>query len=305
MARTKAKARRGPDGHAFRENAKKKKDAGSQSTATGRDGVSGVSWAPNGGGKGKRKRNRERDGANKGDQGNDAKRRRKGEDGDIGAEIEMAEDGPEAAASIEEHPTNVHPTHAPETSLLVPIFPGLETTHTVTTMSIISSSNINKKVSRILELLSEKPTGGGEQKCAVVMLYAKAPVVSKVVSVAEIAKRELAVEGGKWFSYCVVGEVLGERKEGDKEKGKEKSGGKRDQGKEAVAEESRDEDEGEEEEEEEEAFEVMKTPFERALEMEGKPKVRAMPVMSLYLSRARIEALRKVYGEQTNAQEVK
>ncbi|KAG4430816.1 hypothetical protein IFR05_013693, partial [Cadophora sp. M221] len=57
--------------------------------------------------------------------------------------------------------------------------------------------------------------------------------------------------------------------------------------------------------EDEEAFEVMKTPFERALESEGKSKVRAMPVMSMYLSRVRIEGLRKAYGEQTNAKEVK
>ncbi|EHL00054.1 hypothetical protein M7I_4136 [Glarea lozoyensis 74030] len=55
--------------------------------------------------------------------------------------------------------------------------------------------------------------------------------------------------------------------------------------------------------EEEDSFEVMKTPFERAVE--GTLKIRAMPVMATYLSRVRIESLRKKYGEQTNALEAK
>ncbi|TVY33503.1 hypothetical protein LOCC1_G006649, partial [Lachnellula occidentalis] len=57
----------------------------------------------------------------------------------------------------------------------------------------------------------------------------------------------------------------------------------------------------EDEEEEEESFETMKTPFERAIE--GKSKVRAVPGMTTYLSRVRIERLGKKYGEQTNALE--
>lgn len=48
--------------------------------------------------------------------------------------------------------------------------------------------------------------------------------------------------------------------------------------------------------EEEEGFEVMKTPFERVLEEEDRPKVRCMPTLTLYLSRVRIESLKKLYG---------
>ncbi|KAK0108329.1 hypothetical protein ONS95_003144 [Cadophora gregata] len=310
MARTKAKARRGPDGHAFRENAEEKKAAehgsGSAISGIGNGNVSGS-------GNGKRKRNRERDGAGMDRKGqaesapeNTAKRRKGSGDDDVVEEslLVAAGDGVSAAQDTDDAPSDPRPKSAPEASLLVPIFPGLETTHTVTTMSIISSSNINKKVSRILELLSEKPSGGEGKKHAVVMLYAKAPVVSKVVSVAEIVKREIAREGGKWFSYCVVQEVMGERKERAKEKVIRTDKATRASGKEELAENSN-EDEGQEgEEDEEEAFEVMKTPFERALEVEGKPKVRAMPVLSLYLSRIRIETLRMKYGEQTNAQDV-
>ena len=53
-------------------------------------------------------------------------------------------------------------------------------------------------------------------------------------------------------------------------------------------------DNKDEEDEEEEAFETMKTPFERA--NEGAIKVRAMPVMTIYLTHARIDELKKAYG---------
>ncbi|KAL2071609.1 hypothetical protein VTL71DRAFT_12844 [Oculimacula yallundae] len=180
-------------------------------------------------------------------------------------------------------------------------------------MSVISSSNISKKVSRILEILSPQShskEGGGDAKDKgkgkvmgkdVVMLYAKAPVACKLVSIVEIVKREVAKEGGKWFAYCGVGEVVAPRAALiSPPLGKEKKKGS------GHFEDSEGGGEGEREESaEEEAFEVMKTPFERALESEARPKVRAMPVMSLYLSRGRIESLRIVYGEQTNAQEIK
>lgn len=295
MARTKAAARRGPEGHAFRENARKKAAESQTASTSGLKAAEG-----NAKGSGKRKRNRES--AKKDEkvgEGNGAKRRK----GDAGA-IESAEgekDGVnEKDRNGEQDETTTLPSDTTSPSLLVPIFPGLQDTHTVTTMSIISSSNINKKVSRILEVLSSststatKPGGdekggkdGGKQD--VVMLYAKAPVVSKLVSIAEIVKREIAKEGGKWYSYCCVGEVVGKKDDG--------RGDRRKQGN---AEENGDVDmdvNGDEGgESEDEAFEVMKTPFERALEVEGKPKVRAMPVMSLYLSRVRIDGLRKVYG---------
>ncbi|KUJ15640.1 uncharacterized protein LY89DRAFT_537840, partial [Mollisia scopiformis] len=50
----------------------------------------------------------------------------------------------------------------------------------------------------------------------------------------------------------------------------------------------------EQSDEEEEAFEIMKTPFERAIE--GTAKVRAVPVMTICLSRVRVESLRREYG---------
>jgi hypothetical protein len=144
----------------------------------------------------------------------------------------------------------------------------LASTHDISYISIISSSQIEKKVTAVLNHLSP-PTSAA--KPAVVILHSKAKVASKLISVVEIAKREIAGGGGKWFQYNVVEGGLEER-----ERVEEK------------------EVEGEEDEEEEESFEIMKTPFERAIE--GTPKVRAVPGMTTYLSRVRIDGLRKKYG---------
>lgn len=157
----------------------------------------------------------------------------------------------------------------------------LNTTHDVTSINIISSTHIQKKVTQTLALLSEYPPIA---KPKVVLLHAKAPIASKLITIAEIAKREIAKSGGKWFQYNKVEEVMVERKETLK-KGGEKL-------EEEKAPES-------EEDDETTTFETMKTPFERVIE--GKPKVRGLPVMTLYLSRVRIASLRKAYGEQTNA----
>lgn len=121
-------------------------------------------------------------------------------------------------------------------------------------------------------------------------MHAKAPCAAKMISIAEIAKREISKEGGKWFQYNKVESVMVEAKEdvkkADKDKGK--VGGEEKDGEGGGGWEETGSDE------ETTAFETMKTPFERA--NEGVPKMRAMPVMTLYLSRVRIDSLRKAYG---------
>jgi hypothetical protein len=154
-------------------------------------------------------------------------------------------------------------------------------TYDVTTMSIVSSSSIQQKVTRVLEVLSAFPPAPRE-KPRLVMLHAKAKAVAKMISIAEIAKRDIAEREGKWFQYNRIGEVMTE-KVGDVRK--VDNAGK---GKQAV------ELDEEESDEESTAFETMKTPFERKIE--GRAKVVAVPVMNLYLSRIRVDGLRKNYG---------
>ncbi|KAH8596361.1 hypothetical protein B0O99DRAFT_685889 [Bisporella sp. PMI_857] len=153
----------------------------------------------------------------------------------------------------------------------------------VTSMNIISSSHIQQKTTRAISFLASYPSTPSR----VIHLNAKAKVAAKMITIVEIAKREIAKDGGKWFQYNKVESVL-ERKAPEKEK-EEGSGEKK----------GNEEGSGEKEEQEEEPFEVMKTPFERSIE--GKPKVRGVPIMSIYLSRVRIERLRREFGEQTNA----
>ncbi|KAK6950822.1 hypothetical protein Daesc_007347 [Daldinia eschscholtzii] len=154
----------------------------------------------------------------------------------------------------------------------------LESKYDVRVHSIISSSKIQKKVAGILQHLTNRTTS----KTSVIVLRAKAPDTGKLVSIAEIAKRELGKrtdDAHVWFQYIALGEELKEIPRG---------GGN------TIIEETKLGDTGDDD------FETMKTPFERAIE--GQPRWRGIPVMSLFLSQVPIEELKKRYGEQTNAE---
>jgi hypothetical protein len=153
-------------------------------------------------------------------------------------------------------------------------------------MSIISSSQIQQKVKRVLEILAAYPTFP-PAKSNVVMLYAKAVVASKMISIVEIAKAEIGKNEGKWFQYSTVEQQL-EEKEVKHNKGfTNDTNGKASGEVETMGSDEDPEDDGE-------GFETMKSPFERALE--GKQKVRAVPIMAIYLSRVRIESLSNSHG---------
>lgn len=151
-------------------------------------------------------------------------------------------------------------------------------------MSIITASSIQKKVTRAVDAIM----GRTPEKNAVVELRAKGPATSKMITVVEIAKRQIGQKGEKWFQYNKVEQVLAERKEGGKNAEKKEMGTK------TKKDENPTEQDGEDEQSGEEDFETMKTPFERA--HEGTVKVRAVPVMTIYLTHTRIEELRKAYG---------
>ncbi|CAJ2503021.1 Uu.00g104150.m01.CDS01 [Anthostomella pinea] len=224
----------------------------------------------------------------------------------------------------------------------------VETNYDVQLQSVISSSKIQQRVTAMLRHLSppsdstttphhkEKEMGMGKEtatgKTRISVLRARAPDAGKLISIAEIAKRELGKQGGadrkqqlgqtaapepepepapptpaatprepssreagRWYQYIALGEEKKERP--------------RDEGKTMIVEETvlggkaNDNDDHTQAHEDEDAdgddFEVMKTPFERAIE--GRPLVRGVPIMSLFLSRVPVEELRRRYGEQTNA----
>ncbi|KAF3058070.1 hypothetical protein GL218_05778 [Daldinia childiae] len=136
----------------------------------------------------------------------------------------------------------------------------------------------NPKESRFHSQHLTSPATG---KTSVIVLRAKASDTGKLVSVAEIAKRELekrADDARIWFQYIALGEELKEIPRGDGN---------------TIIEETKLGDTGDDD------FETLKTPFERAIE--GQPRWRGIPVMSLFLSPVSIEELKRRYGEQTNA----
>ncbi|OBT42826.1 hypothetical protein VE00_08140 [Pseudogymnoascus sp. WSF 3629] len=143
---------------------------------------------------------------------------------------------------------------------------------------------MHSKITTLLtQLKSFSFTAGSAAKPVIVIAWAKAKSAGKLVSVVEVVKRELGMGGGVWFQYSGVGEgfegVPRDGGEGDGDEGQGKEGG--------------------DVEMEEEGFEKMKSRIERAIE--GTEKVRSVPVMTVYLSRVRVEALREAYGEQTNS----
>jgi hypothetical protein len=166
----------------------------------------------------------------------------------------------------------------------------LATDHEVTTMSILSTAHIQQKVTRVLGILSTFPHIP-PAKPGVVLLHSKASVASKMITITEIAKREITKSGGKWFQYSRVESVMVEEKKGPKKTDMKLETATKGKEEDSMVVTGMDDPESEEATE---AFETMKTPFERAIE--GRPKLRAVPVMMLYLSRIRIDSLRKAYG---------
>ncbi|KAI1203426.1 hypothetical protein F5X97DRAFT_131666 [Nemania serpens] len=190
------------------------------------------------------------------------------------------------------------------------VLSAVDARYEVQLQSVISSTGIRPRVVAVLRHLApptrpssteSTPDDAVKSKTRVSVLRAKSTETGKLVSIAEIVKREIEKEGdsaageagqqrqgsktGRWFQYIALGEELQQRRRADDN---------------TVIEETVLEGlgAGEEDDGEDEEFEVMKTPLERAIE--GRPLVRGVPVMSLFLSRTSIEELKRRYGEQTN-----
>ncbi|KAJ1331961.1 Alba [Microdochium nivale] len=187
--------------------------------------------------------------------------------------------------------------------------------------SVLSSSKMQKKVASVLRHLSPTvgkakgddddnygaaagtaPGEASSQPKKVTVLRARASDAGKLVSIAEIAKREIEKTGGRtWYQYISVGEELEQRERG------KAAGGHASVVEETILDDDGDNDnngKGKDDQDggddnDDDDFEIMKTRFERAIE--GRPLVRGVPVMALFLSRTPLDELRRRFGEQTNA----
>ncbi|KAK4901755.1 hypothetical protein LTR27_001527 [Elasticomyces elasticus] len=149
----------------------------------------------------------------------------------------------------------------------------LTQTFELTKSRVISSTSVAVRTSAVIATLS-RPAAKGDKKPAIACLTAEAKVASKLVSVVEIAKRDLTTKGIKCFQYNTLGSHLVDvprerRKPGGKEAGKTGDG----------------------DVEDEDAFQTMADPM-------GATKKRTVPTMTIYLSPVPVKELRAAYGEQ-------
>ncbi|MCJ1243426.1 hypothetical protein MMC30_000623 [Trapelia coarctata] len=211
----------------------------------------------------------------------------------------------------------------PET--LPPALAHLQHKYALATMTFSSSSKINQKVRALISRMEKFSFADLNAKPGVVILQAKAPVAVKMVSVVEIAKREIEKEKGKWWQYSKVEGRLEELKERVKKKNDTKGEGKT--LKEWQAEQKSETNEGgdameevvdeaeaapklkvqtaasAEEDEDDEAFQTMADVGDtgKGASAPGRPKVRAIPIMTICMARVPVPELKESYGEQTNA----
>jgi hypothetical protein len=166
-------------------------------------------------------------------------------------------------------------------------------TYEITSMKIISSSKIQLKVTAIIEMLSSFSFVAAT-KPNIFLLHAQSAVASKLITIVEITKREIAKAGGKWYQYNVLGQILApHEKKSAAMKGTGFTLGPNTNADMDVMEVD-DKEERQTIDDEETSFETMKTPLERAIE--GKPKVQAIPVILIFLTRVRNDALKGAYG---------
>ena len=188
----------------------------------------------------------------------------------------------------------------------------LQNKYDFTTMSILSSSKIEQKVRNLLLRVSKFNFADIKAKPGIVVLHAKAKAAGKMVSIVEIAKREIQKENGKWYQYSKLhGEIIESKAKETKPKGggktldewsKEKSGDgtpaktgegtssgveKVQEGKQAV---------DDEDDEMEDAFETMALPNREHDKAEERKKVRAIPIMTIYFDRVPVPGLKELYG---------
>ena len=201
----------------------------------------------------------------------------------------------------------------------------LASKYDLTPMSVISSSKMEQKVRNVIKRISQFSFNDAKAKPGVVILHAEAQNASKMVTIAELSKRDIEKEKGKWWQYTKLEGHVMEMKEKPRKPplgqvGKTLVVWEDEQRNGAIGEtQANVEMEGtlteptsdkepndivdavtEEEEEEEEAFETMAVPTDdhRGATLPGaaRKKIRAVPVMTIYLARVPVPGLRELYG---------
>ncbi|KAG9653211.1 hypothetical protein KCU95_g8982, partial [Aureobasidium melanogenum] len=147
-------------------------------------------------------------------------------------------------------------------SVMAPATPDVSAKYTLLQLSVISSSSISN---RTTSLIAHIKSTTADSKPAIVALHAKAPVANKLISIVEIAKRELKESGLNVYQYNALGSELVQSTPATKDTTNQ----------DAMS-------------DEEPAFEKV----------EQGTAVRNIPTMTTYLSLTPIKELKQAYGEQ-------
>ncbi|KAL8814393.1 MAG: hypothetical protein Q9223_006374 [Gallowayella weberi] len=183
----------------------------------------------------------------------------------------------------------------------------------LTTMSIISSSKIHQKVKTLLALVENFSFANVKAKPGLVNLRAKAGSASKLISVVEIAKADIAKRGGKWYQYSKLQSELLPIKEKQKEQrlgGRTLADGEPERSSTADGStgpqdtdnhgqtglmDTEGETEGDESGDGDSAFETLQHQTEGPVGHK-KTKVRATPIITIYFSCVPVPGLKDLYG---------
>ncbi|KAK2615625.1 hypothetical protein N8I77_002369 [Diaporthe amygdali] len=171
--------------------------------------------------------------------------------------------------------------------------------YSIATTSVIASSKINKKVTQVLSHLGHVDLFSPSSIPGVMMVHARANDANKMVTVMEIAKRQMNKAGQPWYQYNRVYEVADERDSRFNATGRVAD--------QTVIENTliNGQDADGEEDDEDDAFEPVETAFERAVREKPAEESKAT-YMSIFLSRVPMPELQaKTYITlQTNGAEI-
>ena len=218
---------------------------------------------------------------------------------------------------LDSHPTNlvdVRDSHTDENTQSLPSeVRHWQDKYEVITMSILSSSKIEQKVRNLLLRISKSDCANIKTKPVVVVLHAKGDVASKMVSIVEIAKAEIQKEDGKLYQYNGLHGETSELKVKEPERtGRGKTVAEwakehptlenhsresiNECGKYTLGTSDQSDDDVQMADATEDAFETMAPPNRGYDTTEARKKVRAYPVLTIYLARVPIPELKDLHG---------
>lgn len=216
-----------------------------------------------------------------------------------------------ASEAVVKHPRSAIPSEVQQ----------LTTEYQFTPISVISSSKLEQKIRNVIERVSTSSLVEAKASPGVVILHAEAKNANKMVTIAELAKRDIEKNKGSWWQYTKLeGQVMELTEKPRKspllqgaemlvngpaeQRNAADSVNQIDVDMEGIGEDPTTNGQPKhvgstvisaEDEEQEEAFETMSAPTTARREPARK-KVRAVPIMTIYLARVPVSGLRELYG---------